>query len=164
MATLPVPSGTVTDDAPRRSACGRVPAPSREESNDGLIRGKATSRALNQVRDAAARRKGEMANIVDPSPDVSAEDIPCIDVTGDTPEDTAEDSNCFDDAAFLVDVEDPDAPEWPDALTSNERDKWLEGAKVELDGLREMKVYELIPHRETSPQIAASFVANLYAA
>jgi hypothetical protein len=136
------------DDTPRRSTCGQVPAPSREESNDGLIRGKATSRALNQVCDAAARRKGEMANIVDPSPDAPAKEIPCIDVTGDTPEDMAEDSNCFDDAAFLVDVEDPDAPEWPDALKSDKRDKWLEGAKVELAGLREMKVYELILRRD----------------
>jgi hypothetical protein len=87
-----------------------------------------------------------MVNIMDPSPDAPAKEIPCIDITGDTPEDTVEDSNCFDDTTFLVDVEDPDAPEWPDTLKSDEHNKWLEGAKVELARLHEMKVYELISH------------------
>jgi transposase InsO family protein len=148
LATLPSPIGKGTDDAPRRSARGRVPAPSREESNDGLIRGKAASRALNQVRESASRRKGEMANIMDSSPDIPVEDDSCMHAAGDPLEETTEDLNHFDDVVFLVDVEDPDAPEWPDAIKTDEREKWLEGARTELDSLREMRVFELVLRRD----------------
>lgn len=47
-----------------------------------------------------------------------------------------------------MDVEDPDAPDWSEALESSKRDKWLEGANVELTGLRDMGVYEVIPRSE----------------
>ena len=46
---------------------------------------------------------------------------------------------------LLVDIEDPDAPEWREALESNECKKWLKGTEAELTSLREMGVYELVP-------------------
>ena len=64
--------------------------------------------------------------------------------TGDTPEDMTEDLEPFHNIVFLVDVEDPDTPIWAEALKSDEHDKWLEGAEVELKGLREMKIYKVV--------------------
>jgi hypothetical protein len=67
-----------------------------------------------------------------------------MDTAGDMPKETTEDSEESDDVIFLVDVEDPDAPEWPDMLKSDDHEKWLEGTKTELNGLCNMKVFELI--------------------
>ena len=144
VALLPVPTRVGTDFVPRRSSQGRVPAPSRDESNDGLVCGKAATRALEQVREAASRRKGEKAAAVDSSPEVSVEQSLLANAAGDTPWKTYDNLECLGDVVFLVDVEDPDAPEWPDALKSDECDKWLKGAKVELNGLCDMKVFELV--------------------
>jgi hypothetical protein len=47
-----------------------------------------------------------------------------------------------------VDVEDPNAPSWAEALESDDRDKWLEGANAELSSLHEMNVYELVPRHK----------------
>ena len=143
-ASCPVPPGTGPDIVPRRSAWGPVPAPSWEETNDGLVRGTATSQALAQVHEAASQHKGELANILDSSLDAPVKEDPCMITTGDTSKEMTIDSRLFDDITFLIDVEDPDAPKWPDALKSDKRDKWLEGAKIELNGLHLMKVYELI--------------------
>ena len=51
-------------------------------------------------------------------------------------------------AALLIDVEDPDAPKWPEARASADHDKWMEGAKAELDSLRQMEVYQLVPRSD----------------
>ena len=44
----------------------------------------------------------------------------------------------IDEIVLLVDMEDPDAPSWTEALESSDRDKWLEGAQAELTSLHEM--------------------------
>ena len=147
LATLPTPPGNGTDTLPRRSSRVRVPAPSRDKSNDGLVRGKATTRALEQVHEAASQRKGEKAAAVDSPPEESL----LVHAEGDTPKEEPEDLESFDDVVFLVDVEDPDAPEWSDAIQSNERNKWLEGATAEINGLRDMKVFELVLRRDVPP-------------
>ena len=49
---------------------------------------------------------------------------------------------------LLVDVEDPDAPDWNEAPKSADRDKWLEGAKAELNSLHKMGVYKLVSRSE----------------
>jgi hypothetical protein len=67
---------------------------------------------------------------------------------GDTPKEMTEDLEPFHDVIFLVDVEDSNAPSWAKALESEQCDKWLEGVKVELNGLCKMSVYELISRRE----------------
>ena len=51
-----------------------------------------------------------------------------------------------ENSAELVDVEVPDEPDWVEALTSPDREKWLEGACTELHILEEMEVFQLIPH------------------
>jgi transposase InsO family protein len=165
-ASPPAHTDTGTDNLPRRSARigGQVPAPSREESNDGTVRGTAATRDPDQVRDATSQHKGELAHVMDSSVDAPIEEHPLAIAAGDTPEETPEDFKCFDDVAFLVDVEDPDAPEWPDALKSDERESWLEGAKAELDSLREMNVFELILHRDVPPNrsvLRGKFVCRL---
>ena len=53
-AMSPSPPGKGADELPRRSTRNRVPAPSREETNDGLIPGGATARALREVCEAAS--------------------------------------------------------------------------------------------------------------
>jgi hypothetical protein len=67
---------------------------------------------------------------------------------GDTPKETTEDLEPFHDVVFLVDVEDPNAPSWAEALELEQHNKWLEGAKAELNGLHEMSVYELVSRRK----------------
>jgi hypothetical protein len=47
-----------------------------------------------------------------------------------------------------VDVEDPNAPSWAEALESDDCDKWLEGANAELSSLHKMNVYELVPRHK----------------
>ena len=47
-------------------------------------------------------------------------------------------------AALLIDVEDPDALEWHEAIALADWDKWMEGAQLELDSLRDMEVYQLV--------------------
>ena len=46
---------------------------------------------------------------------------------------------------LLINVEDPDAPEWHEAIASADQDKWMEGTQLELDRLRDMEVYKLVP-------------------
>lgn len=48
--------------------------------------------------------------------------------------------------ALLVEVEAPNEPTWQEAISSIDKDKWLEGAKAELHSLEEMEVFKLIPH------------------
>lgn len=40
-----------------------------------------------------------------------------------------------DETALLVDIEDPDAPDWHEVLQSDEHDKWLKGTVTELTGM-----------------------------
>ena len=61
----------------------------------------------------------------------------------DTTEDTPSGGVTTDkvEVMLLVDVKDPDAPNWREALESSKRGKWLEGAEAELTSLQEMGVY-----------------------
>lgn len=77
-----------------------------------------------------------------------AEENPCMNAAGDTSREVTEDSKQFNVVVFLVDLEDPDTSEWPNAIKSNECNKWLECAKVEIDSLREMNVFKLILCRD----------------
>jgi transposase InsO family protein len=143
-APLPPPlTDEETSDLPRRSTRNRVPAPSREDTNDGLVRGGATERALREVREAASRQAAAR---------VSAKGSSTVGGAGGMPDaETAEiayTEEAIDEVTFLVDVEDPDAPDWNDALNSSDRDKWLEGAQAELTSLREMGVYQIIPRSD----------------
>jgi transposase InsO family protein len=143
-APLPPPlTDEETSDLPRRSTRNRVPAPSREDTNDGLVRGGATARALREVREAASWQAATR---------VSAKVSSTVGGAGGMPEaETAELANAeeaIDEIALLVDVEDPDAPDWNDALSSSDRDKWLEGAQAELTSLHEMGVYQMIPRSD----------------
>ncbi|KAI9447829.1 hypothetical protein H4582DRAFT_2068418 [Lactarius indigo] len=52
---------TAEANKPRRSTRERAPAPSREDTDDGLVHGKATTRAIEQVREAASRRAAKKA-------------------------------------------------------------------------------------------------------
>ena len=54
-------------------------------------------------------------------------------------------------AALLIDVEDPDTPEWHEAIASADREKWMEGTQSELDSLRDMEVYQLVPRTDVPP-------------
>ena len=65
---------------------------------------------------------------------------------------------------LLVDVEDPDVPDWREALESSKRDKWLEGTEVELTSLQEMGVYKLISRSEVPTNrsvLCGKFVCRL---
>ena len=69
----------------------------------------------------------------------------------DSPVETAEGSpsgGVMNEIMLLVDVEDPDAPDWNEALKSADRNKWLEGAKAELNSLHKMGVYKLVSRSE----------------
>jgi hypothetical protein len=57
---------------------------------------------------------------------------------------------------FLVDVEDPDAPSWAEALESDQCNKWLEAAEAELNSLCKMKVYELVSHHKVPANCSAA--------
>jgi hypothetical protein len=59
-------------------------------------------------------------------------------------DDTASES-LWQESALTVDVEDPDALLWHEALASGEKEKWLDGARSELRSLEEMEVFELVP-------------------
>jgi hypothetical protein len=142
-ATSPSPSGKEADELPRRSTRNRVPARSWEETDDGLICGGATTRALKEVREAASRHAAAKVDAKGSSTVSGEGEIPNAKTTGTTPPGEA-----IDEIALLVDVEYPDAPDWNDALESNKRDKWLEGANVELTSLQEMGVYEVIPRSD----------------
>lgn len=48
-------------------------------------------------------------------------------------------------STLLVNVEDPDAPTWKEAMASNERGKWMEGMCEELCSLKDMDIFEVIP-------------------
>jgi hypothetical protein len=136
-----------------------VPARSREETNDGLIRGGATTRALKEVREAASRHAAAKVDVKGSSTVSGEGEIPNAKTTGTTPPGEA-----IDEIALLVDVEYPDAPDWNDALESNERDKWLKGANAELTSLQEMGVYEVIPRSDVPSNwsvLRGKFVCHL---
>ena len=132
------------DKLPRRSARNRVPALSKVIANDGLAFGGATAHALEQVREAASQRAAAKVNTKEPPT------IACA-VEEDDLADTREDPSSEEpipEIVLLVDVEDPDAPTWTEALQSSDHNKWIEGAEAELTGLRDMGVYVLVPCSE----------------
>ena len=76
--------------------------------------------------------------------------IACV-VEEDDLTDTREDPSSEElipEIVLLVDVEDPDAPTWTEALQSSDHDKWIEGVEAKLTGLCDMGVYALVPHSE----------------
>ena len=68
----------------------------------------------------------------------------------DTTPDASTHQNSEDESetTMLVDVEDPDAPSWREAITSSEKEKWLEGAREELRSLEDMEVFHLVPRSD----------------
>ena len=126
------PTSAVVDEAPRRSTWVKVPIPSREETKNGLVHGRAIA-SQRAVADVAV--EGTVSACVPENP------------LAETEEDTLL-RKVIDEIILLVDVEDPDAPSWTEALESGDRDKWLEGAEAELNSLREMGVYKLVPRSE----------------
>ena len=136
------PSHARLDEQPRRSTRNRVPALSREDTNDGLLHGRTATRALEQVREASSRRAAAKVDATRLPSAVSAGEGSPADTTEDTPSGGVTTDEV--EVVLLVDVEDPDAPDWREALESGERDKWLEGAEAELTSLREMGVYKLV--------------------
>jgi hypothetical protein len=141
------PTGESTNAAPRRSTRNRVPAPSREDTNDGLVHGGASARALKEVREAASRHATAKANAKDSSTVGEAGGMTDAMPNAETVE-FASQEEVVDETALLVDVEDPDAPDWREALESDERDKWIEGAEAELTSLRDMGVYQVVPRSD----------------
>ena len=125
---------------PRRSARPHILAPTRQETCDGLEPKKATAAVPVQV--ALAPVKGEY-------------DI-------DMPNASAHESE--EDSCMIIDVEDPDSPTWGEAITSAEKEKWLEGARSELRSLEDMEVFRLVP-RSAVPQdrkiLRGKFVCKL---
>ena len=111
-----------TNVGPRRSTRNRVPAPSREDTNDGLVHGGAAARALKEVREAASRHATAKANAKVSSTVGEVGGATDATTTAEIVE-LASLDNAIDETAFLVDVEDPDAPDWREALESDERDK-----------------------------------------
>ena len=110
-AALPEPGiQTPSTALPRCSARAHVPAPTRQETSDGL-----------EPRRRAPAATSEHAYFT----------AACI--------------AAIAEAALLVDVEDPDAPTWREALASDEREQWLDGARAEIRSLEDMSVFELIP-------------------
>ena len=76
--------------------------------------------------------------------------IACV-VEEDDLTDTREDlssEELIPEIVLLVDIEDPDAPTWTEALQSSDHDKWIEGAEAKLTGLHDMGVYAFVPHSE----------------
>ena len=147
--TLPLLDGTAQppasthaglDEQPRHLTRNRVPALSREDTNDGLLHGRATLRALEQVREASSRHATTKVNPLRPLPADSAEE----DSSAETTEGMPSGGVTMSEIVLLVDVEDPDAPEWCEALESSKHEKWLEGAEAELTSLWEMGSYKLV--------------------
>jgi len=66
----------------------------------------------------------------------------------DTTPDASTHQNDKDESetTMLIDVEDPNAPSWREAITSSEKEKWLEGTCKELHSLEDMEVFHLVPH------------------
>ena len=67
-------------------------------------------------------------------------------------------------ATLLIDVEDSDALEWHEAIASADRDKWMEGAQSELDGLWDMEVYQLVPQTDVPANrsvLCGKFICHL---
>ena len=151
--TLPLLDGTAQppasthaglDEQPRHLTRNQVPALSREDTNDGLLHGRATLQALEQVREASSRHAAAKVNPLGPLPADSAEEDSSVETTEGTPSGGV----MMSEIMLLVDIEDPDAPKWQEALESSKRKKWLEGAEAELTSLREMGVYKLVPCSE----------------
>ena len=137
-----------------------MPALSKVIAKDGLAFGGATTHALEQVREAATRRATTKANAKQ------------IDIVACATEEThlaeaEEDASSGEpivETTLLVDVEDPDAPSWAEASQSDERDEWLKGAEAELTSLRDMKVFELVPHSKVPTNcsiLCGKFVCHL---
>jgi hypothetical protein len=143
MTAPPALTHAEVNRVPRRSTWNKALTLSWEETNDGLIHGKAMSRALEQVHEAASWCAAAK---------VKAKDAPSANLLEEnSPAETERDTllrEMIDEIILLIDVEDPDAPSWTEALESGDRDKWLEGAEAELNSLREMGVYKLVPCSE----------------
>ncbi|KAI9428309.1 hypothetical protein BJY52DRAFT_1201026 [Lactarius psammicola] len=105
--------------APCCSTHPHIPAPLCQETCDSLMHPKQSSFPL--VHTAIVPDKGEC--------EVNMSD-------------TTDDSN---NLTMLIDVEDPDALSWGEAITSVEKEKWLEGVQSELHSLEEMEVFQLVP-------------------
>jgi hypothetical protein len=87
---------------------------------------------------------GQTPTALNPVTDVV--DVAATDTVDPTSEDAAE-----TDFAWLVDVEAPDEPDWGEALASEDKEKWLKGARAELRSLEEMEVFQLIPRSSIPP-------------
>jgi len=165
-ASPPAPMLPLVSRPLRRSTQEQTSVPSREDSNDSLTHGRRTAQALQQVRESASHHEAAKTTITVPSTNPSTLATSTISVfsstasVGENSEAAAADETApleADEAALfetmttlLVDVEDPDAPKWSEVLALADCDKWLEGARLELDSLRDMEVYQLVP-RSTVP-------------
>ena len=99
---------------------------------------------LEQVCEASSWHTTMKVNATRPPSTASVEK----DSTVDTTEDTPSGGVMTDEVVLHMDVEDPDMPDWREALELSECDKWLKGANVELTSLHEMGVYKLVPCSE----------------
>ena len=154
-ALPPMPTCTGMTEAPRQSTWNRVPAPSREETNDGLCHGRETAQALEQVREASSWCAAAKVNAKScPPPDSGEDDSPAETAEGPSP------GGVTNEIVLLVDVEDPDAPSWSEALASSECNKWLEGAEANLPVCMRWGFINSY-HALTSQATAASYMVNL---
>ena len=144
MAEPPMSRHKGEDKLPRWSAWNRVPALSKAIANDGLAFGGATACALEQVCEAAswcAAAKVDAKEL--PTITCAVEESDLTDTGGNLSSE-----ELIPEIILLIDVEDPDAPNWTEALQSDDHNKWIEGAKAELTSLHDMGVYTLIPCSE----------------
>ena len=123
------------DEQPQRSTQNRVPALSWGDTNDGLLHGRTTTRALEQVREASSRHAAMRVDATEPPSTASVEEDSLADTSGGV---------ATGEIVLLVDVEDPDVPDWCEALESSKHNKWLEGTEAELTSLQEMGIYKLV--------------------
>ena len=97
-------------------------------------------RALKEVCEAASQHTAARVDVKGSSTIGGVGGVPDTETAG-----ISSQEEVFDEIAFLVDVENPDVPEWDEALESSEHNKWLEGAKAELTSLHDMGMYKVIP-------------------
>jgi len=110
------------------SARRHIPAPTQQETCDGLEPKKGVTADLIQAVLALAKEKHE------------------DDVSTASAHQSGEDScHTRSETAMFVDVEDPDLPTWGQAIASSEQGKWLEGAQEEIHSLEDMEVFQLVP-------------------
>ena len=139
-----------------------MPALSREDTNDSLLHGRTATPALEQVREASSWRAAAKVDATRLPSAVSAGEGSPADTTEDTPSGGVTTDEV--EVVLLVDVEDPDAPDWCEALESSEHDKCLEGAEAELASLREMGVYKLVSRSDVPTNrsvLRSKFVCRL---